>query len=82
MAADPMTTTQAPRPTAEEARAIRSLQRLAKTWPKSLWLFSASGSLCVMQKDDDGERRRLPCNGMDPDASLATIKIENDGGDW
>lgn len=68
--------------TAEEAKAIRALKRLAKTWPKSLWLFSASGSLCVMQKGEDGDRRRLSCGGADPAANLDQIDIENDGGDW
>lgn len=33
--------------TPEELRAIRSLQRLARKWPPSLWLFSASGALRV-----------------------------------
>lgn len=65
-----------------ETEAVRALKRLARTWPDSLWLFSASGSLCVMKKDGDGERRRLTCNGMDPGAVIETIEIENDGGDW
>ena len=69
-------------PTPEEKRAIAALKRLAKTWPASLWLFSASGTLNVMQKGDDGDRVRLSCGGADPDANLATINIENDGGDW
>lgn len=68
--------------TPDEARAIKSLQRLAKTWPKSLWLFSASGALNVMKKGADGQRVILRNYGVDPDYSLATIKIENDGGDW
>jgi len=67
--------------TKEERAAIRALKRLEKTWPKSLWLFSASGSLCVMRKDAEGERvmRR---DGFDPDYAIDTIYIENDGGDW
>lgn len=68
--------------TPEEALAIAALKRLAARWPESLWLFSASGSLCVMQKDDDGDRRRTLGGGMDPAACLDTIGIENDGGDW
>lgn len=69
-------------PTAEEARAIRALQRLAKRWPKSLWLFSASGSLNVMRANRDGDRAHVSGGGMDPAYSLATINIPNDGGDW
>jgi len=72
--------------TPEEERAIKSLQRLAKRWPASLWLFSASGALCVMQADENGEARKgggaQSADGMDPDYCLATINIPNDGGDW
>lgn len=68
--------------TPEERRAIRSLQRLAKTWPKSLWLFSASGGLCVMRADEDGRPVMLPNDGVDPDYVLSTVDIPNDGGDW
>jgi len=70
------------KPTPEEAKAIRSLQRLARKWPPSLWLFSASGSLCVMKCGPDGEHLKTHLGGVDPDASLATIDISNDGGDW
>ena len=66
----------------EEARAIRSLKQLAKTWPPSLWLFSANGALCVMRCDEDGRRAQLPDNGADPAFVITTIGIPNDGGDW
>lgn len=69
-------------PTADERAAIATLKRLAKRWPKSLWLFSGSGSLCVMRSLQDGSRAHLPGDGMDPDYCLATIDIPNDGGDW
>lgn len=69
-------------PSPEERRAIATLHRLAKRWPKSLWLFSAGGSLCVMKRAPDGDRMRTPDGGMDPAACLATIDISNDGGDW
>lgn len=71
--------------TDEERRAIATLQRLAKRWPESLWLFSASGSLCVMRNRQDGERALYDesrGSGADPDYCLATINIPNDGGDW
>lgn len=60
--------------------AIEALQLLAARWPKDkLWLFSWSGSLCVMkgpktiamQRDDDAMR----------DGVITTIDIPNDGGD-
>lgn len=68
--------------TEDEARAIKALQKLAKTWPDSLWLFSGSGSLCVMKKDGNGDRAMGGAGGYDPNAEVATVNIENDGGDW
>jgi hypothetical protein len=63
--ADPITIT------LEEAAAIRSLKRLAKKWPESLRLFSWSGTLIVVKRNND-----------DIDAEIATIEgIPNDGGD-
>ena len=56
--------------TKEEQKAIKSLQRLAKSWPESLILFSWSGSLVVMREVSD---RR---------ADVASVHgIRNDGGD-
>jgi hypothetical protein len=69
--------------TDDEMQAISALKRLARQWPRSLWLFSASGSLEVMKKNDDGEVVMIPeYGGVDPAYSVATIDIENDGGDW
>jgi hypothetical protein len=75
--------------TKEEAAAIASMNRLAKKWPKSLWLYSASGTLCVMKKDEDGEQVSIPLSsngkvggGVDARHVVGTIAIENDGGDW
>lgn len=70
------------KPTPEEAKAIASLKRLAKKWPKSLWLFSAGGSLNVMRYDDNGQPVHLSNCGVDPYYSLDTINIPNSGGDW
>ena len=66
----------------EEKRAIDALMRLAKRWPKSLWLYSASGALNVMRVGERGEHVVLPCGGVDPAYSLARVAIPNDGGDW
>ncbi|MBF0234264.1 MAG: hypothetical protein HQK65_14690 [Desulfamplus sp.] len=66
----------------EEKAAINGLKQLAKKWPKTLWLFSASGTLCVMRKNDNGQHATMPTNGVDPAYILETINIENDGGDW
>lgn len=69
-------------PTAREAKAIAELKALAKRWPSSLWLFSASGTLCVMRAAPDGSHHERPGGGIDPAYELDTIKIPNDGGDW
>lgn len=68
--------------TTEEKKAIRTLKRLAQNWPESLWLFSASASLCIMKTDDCGDRIFLSNGGVDPDYVIDTINIPNDGGDW
>ena len=68
--------------TEDERKAINALKRVAKTWPKSLWLFSASGTLCVMRCGRDGEQVKLNTQGVDPDYVLARVDIPNDGGDW
>ena len=69
-------------PTPEEAKAIKEFKALAKRWPKSLWLFSASGGLQVMRKDAQGGHAHTSSDGIDPDYILDSINIENDGGDW
>jgi hypothetical protein len=67
--------------TLDEARAIRSLERLAKRWPKSLMLFSHSGTLNVIKLDDEGGWS-LPGGHHDGNAIVTTITgIQNDGGD-
>lgn len=67
--------------TPEEEKAIAALKRAAKTWPKSLWLFSADSILYVMRKQDE-EHMMTPNGGVDPDYILGTIRIDADGGDW
>ena len=74
--------------TDKEKRAIKALERAAKIWPKSLWLFSGNGSLYVMRKKKNGNRATVidsgihPSEGVDPDYIVDVIDIENDGGDW
>lgn len=59
--------------TKAEARAISALQRLARSWPSTLTLFSWSGSLHVLKP--------APGRTM-ASASVARITgITNDGGD-
>jgi hypothetical protein len=65
-----------------EEQAIADLRRLAKHWPKSLWLFSASGSLLVMKCGPDGQRVHKG-EAFDGRNEVAHITgIPNDGGDF
>lgn len=68
--------------TKEEEKAIASLKRLEKRWPDTLWLFSASGKLCVMRKGEGGHHPTTHTGGVDADYIVDTVDIENDGGDW
>lgn len=66
-----------------EREALRKLKELARTWPKTLWLFSASGSLTVMRKVDGKRVLDKSGIGFDSNYAVATITgIDNDGGDW
>ena len=75
-----------------EKKTIAALKRLAKKWPGTLWLFSASGTLHVMKKHEDGFPAFYgdnvpPSNsrngGVCEQYIVATITgIDNDGGDW
>ena len=68
----------------EEIQATADLIKLAKRWPKSLWLYSAGGTLHVMKCGPQGERVVLPerGGGVDPAFDVGTVDIPNDGGDW
>ena len=68
--------------TKEEKRAINQLKRIEKTFPDSLWLFSASGTLCVMKKDEDNKRVYDSTGTVDRHYVVDCIDIENEGGDW
>lgn len=67
--------------TAEEARAIRALERVAEKWPESLMLFSAASSLIVIRTDGSAWEGDGADQVMRQDAPLAHIDIRNDGGD-
>jgi hypothetical protein len=57
--------------TTDEVRAINSLKRLAKKWPRSLRLFSHAGTLIVTK-----------ANRHNVQATVSFIEgIPNDGGD-
>ena len=70
-------------PTKKELEWIEDFKKLAKRCPKKLWLYSASGTLHVMKTPNDGNEILDGIGGgVNPENSIDTIKISNDGGDW
>ena len=71
-------------PATEKERAwIARFKKLAADCPKSLWLFSASGTLCVMKSPKNGlEHGGGDGYGVNQENMIDTIDIRNDGGDW
>lgn len=70
--------------TLEEEKWIKSLQRVCRKCPKSLWLYS-NGTMHVMKHPEDGEDLGAGCDGtgVNPDNCVSTILgICSDGGDW
>jgi hypothetical protein len=67
--------------TPAEKATIRSLKRLAKKWPKGLWLFANGVNLYVMRYHPDGSRHDSR-GRMDRDLIVHTLPIPSDGGDW
>lgn len=72
--------------TNEEQKAINSLNRLAKKWPETLWLFAGAGSLYVMKLGEDGLPVITEFGGVNPEYIVGRIDIFCDGGggggDW
>jgi hypothetical protein len=68
--------------TAAERKSIAALKKVAKNWPKTLWLFSGSGTLFVVKTGENGERVMTRNDGVDQDYIVDSINILNDGGDF
>ena len=69
--------------TKEERKAIAALKRVAKKWPKSLWLFAGGQfGLEIMKTDEHGQRAIHPTGGFDDGFSVGNVDIPADGGDW
>lgn len=69
--------------TDEERRAISSLKRLSKRWPKSLWVFaggSSSECLYVLRTGENGERVTNSNGTFDQDYIVADAPWPSDGG--
>lgn len=67
--------------TKEERAAIAALQRLAKKWPETLWLF-ANGCGINILRTHDGERMMNSMGCVDDAYSVGSVDIPNDGGDY
>lgn len=63
---------------------IKRFKALCKKAPKTLWLFSASGTLLVMKNPPDGNHMGSGTRGegVNQDNAIDTVDIRNDGGDW
>lgn len=68
--------------TREEQNAVRCLQRLAKRWPKSLWIYVGDGSFCVMRRAPEGELDHNSQGSVRQDLVVAKMPIPADGGGW
>lgn len=58
-----------------EELAIRKLEEVARILPKSLWLFSVSGTLYVMKKDKEEFK-------VDRQCIVGIINIKNGSGNF
>lgn len=64
---------------------IRALKRLDRGWPDDLWLFSANGTLVLMEKQDGQRVFESSKDGGGVDSRFVLDRfygISNDGGDW
>jgi hypothetical protein len=70
--------------TDEEEKAIKSINRLAKKWPETLWLFagSSTGSITIMKYKEDGSCAICSNDCVDPNFIVGSASIPNDGGDF
>lgn len=67
----------------EERAVIRAFRRLAKKWPKSLWVFGCESGLVVMRTGPDGHHIHDASGCVDQDYIVERIRgIDADGGAW
>jgi hypothetical protein len=69
--------------TKDERACITALERVAKKWPKTLWLFAGDGTwISILKSKPDGQHAILPSGSTDQNYVVGKVKIDNDGGDW
>jgi hypothetical protein len=72
-------------PTRTQAAWFNKLKKLLDNAPDGVWLYLASGTLCMMAKGKNGERVRDTSYGVDQVYILdeyTPAKVVMDGGDW
>ena len=69
----------------KEHQLIERLEYLADRWPDDYWLFAASGNLCLVEKNANGNRamNEGARGGVNQNYLIEDFPgIECDGGDW
>jgi hypothetical protein len=72
-------------PTKSQAAWFNKLKKLLDDAPDGVWLYLASGTLCMMAKGRNGERVHDSTFGVDQEFVLdqhTSPKVVMDGGDW
>ena len=69
--------------TADEKLALSALKRLAKRWPKTLWIYSGDGGAMVLKTGSDGKKAKLG-DTIDPNYIVGHVPgaMHIDGGVW
>jgi hypothetical protein len=65
-----------------EEQAIAALKRVAKRWPKTLWVFAGNGDLAILRAGPDGEHVHNESGSVDQAYIVDSVDIPNDGGGW
>jgi hypothetical protein len=61
----------------------QALRKLAAIWPDDLWIFVGDGTLCLMRKNEKGERAIDGTGAVDQVYIIEEFSgIEADGGGW
>ena len=69
--------------TEREEKAIKSLKRLAKKWPPTLWVFAGNGGLHILRTGKNGEVVLTESGAVNADYGVGSVEgIYADGGDY
>jgi len=68
--------------TKEEKKAIATLKRLEKNWPKTIWLFATGNAINIIKCGENGSHIEDKNGTMDQKYIIDSVNINNDGGDF